>query len=234
MHKNRKADYMRKPQQIAIDGPAASGKTSVGKILAKKLDYLFFDTGIMYRLATYVALQKLGNVADEEQVTTITKEMDIVLRVNTEKDETEVLLGGEPVNESIRSPQVDKNVSIVASYSGVRKTLTEKQREIGLLGNVVMVGRDIGTVVMPDAALKIYLLASPEKRAERRYLENLRKGIPSDFHEILMDIMKRDEIDSTRVLAPLKAAADAILIDTDHINQDQVVAKILSIIEQQE
>lgn len=234
MHKNRKADYMRKPQQIAIDGPAASGKTSVGKILAKKLDYLFFDTGIMYRLATYVALQKLGNVADEEQVTTITKEMDIVLRVNTEKDETEVLLGGEPVNESIRSPQVDKNVSIVASYPGVRKTLTEKQREIGLLGNVVMVGRDIGTVVMPDAALKIYLLASPEKRAERRYLENLRKGIPSDFHEILMDIMKRDEIDSTRVLAPLKAAADAILIDTDHINQDQVVAKILSIIEQQE
>jgi cytidylate kinase len=227
-------DFMRKPQQIAIDGPAASGKTSVGKLLAKKLDYLFFDTGVMYRLATYVALQKLGSVEDEDQVTRITKEMDIALRVNPENDETEVLLCGEPVNESIRSSQVDKNVSIVASYPGVRQTLTEQQRKIGLLGNVVMVGRDIGTVVMPDAALKIYLLASPEKRAERRYQENLRKGIPSDFHEILMDIMKRDEIDSTRVLAPLKAAEDAILIDTDYINQEQVVERILSIIEQPE
>lgn len=225
---------MIRPQQIAIDGPAASGKTSVGKLLAKKLDYLFFDTGVMYRLATYVALQKLGDVANEEDVTAITKEMEITLRVNTEKDETEVLLSGEPVNQAIRSPQVDKNVSIVASYPGVRKILTEKQRKIGLLGNVVMVGRDIGTVVMPDAPLKIYLLASPEKRAERRYQENIRKGMTADFHEILMDIMKRDEIDSTRVLAPLKAAEDAILIETDQINQEQVVQKILSLIKHQE
>ncbi|MHC1770201.1 MAG: (d)CMP kinase [Flexilinea sp.] len=217
---------MKKPSQIAIDGPAASGKTTVGRILAKKLDYLFFDTGVMYRVATYVALDQIHSVDDEEKVTALTEEMDISLKVNEKTGQTDVLLFGKPVTEYIHLPEVDKNVSVVASYPGVRKSLTKQQRRIGLLGKVVMVGRDIGTVVMPDADLKIFLLASPEKRAMRRYQENIKKGIGSDYHEILIEIMKRDEIDSTRRVAPLRPAEDAILIDTDNLNQEQVVDEI--------
>lgn len=230
----RNGCIMKKPSQIAIDGPAASGKTTVGKILADQLDYLFFDTGVMYRVATYVALNQIHSVDDEEKVTALTEEMDISLKVNAETGQTDVLLFGKPVTEFIHLPEVDKNVSVVASYSGVRRSLTDQQRRIGLLGRVVMVGRDIGTVVMPDAELKIFLLASPEKRAERRFLENIEKGIRSDYHEILLEIMKRDEIDSSRRVAPLRPAQDAILIDTDNLNQEQVVEKILTQIQKRD
>lgn len=219
---------MRKPSQIAIDGPAASGKTTVGKILADQLDYLFLDTGIMYRLATSVALEKLGRVDDEIGVTELTENLDISLEVNPQNGETDVLLFGKPVTDQVHSPEVDRNVSVVAAYSGVRKTLTEKQRKIGHLGNVVMVGRDIGTVVMPDAELKVFLLASAEERARRRYQENQEKGIPGEYREILLEIMRRDELDSTRLIAPLRAPADAVIVDTDHKTPEQVVSEIIS------
>ncbi len=223
---------MKKPSQIAIDGPAASGKTTVGKLLADRLGFLFFDTGVMYRLATLHALKKLGQVDDEAAVTALTREMDISLRTNEQTGETEALLFGQLVNGQLHSPEVDKQVSVVAAYSGVRAALTEQQRRIGLLGDVVMVGRDIGTVVMPDAALKFFLLASPEERARRRSQENQAKGIDSDYVEILRDILRRDELDSTRTIAPLRPAEDAILIDTDQKAPEAVVAEMFSHITQ--
>lgn len=218
------------PNQIAMDGTAASGKTTVGKIIAEKLDYLFFDTGIMYRVAAYGAFRKLQNVQDEAAVSAVVEEMDISLR--SENGETLVLLGGQNITDRLHLPEVDKIVSTVAAYPAVRKALTAQQRRIGLQGRVVMVGRDIGTVVMPDAEMKIYLEASPETRAKRRYLENLSKGIDSvPYETILEDIIKRDKEDRERTVAPLRPADDAVIIHTDEFTAAEVAQKIFDLME---
>ena len=149
------------PSQIAMDGTAASGKTTVGKIVAEKLGYLFFDTGIMYRVAAYGAYQKLHDISDEKKVSEVVESMDIALQNDTENGVTNVLLDGQNITDRLHIPEVDKIVSTVAAYPAVRAALTMQQRKIGLRGRVVMVGRDIGTVVMPDAEMKIYLEASP-------------------------------------------------------------------------
>ena len=220
------------PNQIAMDGTAASGKTTVGKIVAKKLDYMFFDTGIMYRVAAYGANQKLHDVSDEAKVGEVVTAMDIALENDTENGTTNVLLNGENITGLLHLPEVDKIVSTVAAYPAVRAALTMQQRRIGLQGRVVMVGRDIGTVVMPDAELKIYLVASPETRAKRRYLENLSNHIESETYEmILADIIKRDKADSERTVAPLKPADDAVIIHTDDYTAEEVAQKILDLME---
>ena len=220
------------PVQIAIDGTAASGKTTVGKMIAEKLNYLFFDTGIMYRVAAYVAAQTLDDVSDEEAVSRLVEGMNIELQNDEEQGVTNVLLDGKNITDLLHLPEVDKIVSTVASYPGVRKALTEQQRSIGLRGKVVMVGRDIGTVVMPDAAMKIYLEASPETRAERRWKENLSKGIDSESYEsILADIIKRDKDDKERTVAPLKPADDAVIIHTDELTAEEVAEKIFSLMD---
>jgi len=216
---------------IAIDGPAGSGKSTIGKILADHLNYLFVDTGVMYRAVTLAALKQGIDVEDEIEVSRLAEVIDITLQTPSEDDgrDCDVLVGGEDVTWDIRNPEVDAFVSIVSAYPAVRRTLSEKQRQIGLQGNVVMMGRDIGTIVLPDADLKIYLDASLEERANRRYQERRSRGETVEYEPILLALRERDQIDSTREVAPLKPAVDAVVIDTDGYSIEEVFMKILDL-----
>jgi CMP/dCMP kinase len=216
------------PNIIAIDGPAASGKSTLGKRLADSLGYLFFDTGVMYRAVTWDALQHGVDSKDEAAVTALAETSQIDVRAPSKDDgrACDVLLNGVDITWETRRPEVDANVSPVSVHPGVRKALAAQQRRIGLRGRVVMVGRDIGTVVLPEADLKIYLDASAEERARRRYEEIIRRGEQADYDVILAGVRKRDEIDSTRAHSPLKAAEDAVILDSDKLNADEVFAKV--------
>jgi cytidylate kinase len=221
---------------IAIDGPAASGKSTLGQRIAQKLGYLYFDTGVMYRAVTLAALERNVPPEDEQAVSEIAREVDIVVRLPTVEDQRQydVLMDGEDVTWDIRSAEVDANVSLVSSYPVVREEMTRIQRQIGLKGNVVMVGRDIGTVVMPEADLTIYLVASLEERAKRRTEECLQRGEEVEFEEILRGMRKRDQFDSSRNLAPLIPAADAVVLDTTDMSEDEVLEKGMLMVAQRE
>jgi cytidylate kinase len=223
------------PDIIAIDGPAASGKSTVAKRLADHYGYLFFDTGVMYRAVTWIALEQHVSIDDEASITSLAESVDIDVRPPSMADgrDADVLADGRDVTWEIRRPEVDANVSAVSAYSGVREALTAQQRRIGLRGKVVMVGRDIGTVVLPEAGLKIYLDASVEVRAHRRYLERLNRREPAVYDDILAAMRKRDQIDSTREVAPLCAAEDAVIVDSDEMDIDQVVAHVEKFIRHQ-
>lgn len=217
------------PTIIALDGPAASGKSTVGRRLADALGYLFFDTGIMYRAVTWIALHHDMNLRDEDAITQMAQSAQIDIRQPTQNDgrACDILVGEKDITWDARSGDVDANVSLVSAYAGVRKALSEQQRRIGLRGRVVMVGRDIGTVVLPEADLKIYMDASAEERARRRYDEIVERGEKADYDEILKKMIERDRLDSTRAVAPLRPAADAIIIDTDQLNEEQVYLRVL-------
>lgn len=219
---------MKTPSIIAIDGPAASGKSTIGKRLADDLGYLFFDTGVMYRAVTWIALQRGVDVNDESTVTRLAVEIPIDVAPVSKMDgrACDVLVEGIDITWEVRRPEVDANVSVVSAYPGVRQALSQQQRRIGQRGRVVMVGRDIGTVVLPEADLKIYLDASARERARRRYKEVIARGEQADFKEILSKVRTRDQIDSTRAVAPLRPAEDAIIIDSDKMSADQVFARI--------
>jgi cytidylate kinase len=221
----------RRISTIAIDGPAASGKTTLARELAASLGYFYFDTGVMYRAVTLFSLRRGVPVEDEPAVTAVAQELEIDVRPPSVNDGRlyDVIVEGEDVTWGIRSHEVDLNVSLVSSYGGVRHALTRRQREIGSRGNVVMVGRDIGTVVMPDADLKIYLEASEEERARRRFHEAVQRGESPGYEDILGSMKKRDHFDSTRSLAPLKPAADAIRIETTDLSPDEVLEHVLSL-----
>ena len=225
---------MSRPLTIAIDGPAAAGKSTIGGLLAKRLGYLLLDTGAMYRGVTWVALEQGLDIADEEGVTAVARSIEMSITRPTVDDGRHytVLVDGDDVTWDIRRAEVDKNVSPVSAYPGVRQVLTEQQRRIAEQGGVVMLGRDIGTVVMPDADLKIFLDASPEERARRRYLELLERGEEADCAEILRDMKRRDRIDSSRAVAPLRAAEDAIRVDTDNLSVDEVLAMVERLVEE--
>jgi len=216
------------PSIIAIDGPAASGKSTLGRRLADSLGYLFFDTGVMYRAVTWGALQRSLDIADEKAVTTLAETAQIDVRPASQDDgrACDVLLEGTDITWETRRPDVEANVSPVSAYRGVRQALASQQRRIGLRGKVVMVGRDIGTVVLPEADLKIYLDASAEERAVRRYKEIIQRGDQADYEQILEGVRKRDEIDSTRAFSPLRAADDAVIIDSDKLDADEVFLKV--------
>ncbi|MFQ6016330.1 MAG: (d)CMP kinase, partial [Anaerolineae bacterium] len=205
-----------------------SGKSTIGELLAKRLGYLYFDTGVMYRAVTWVALHRDIDIADEKAVTHLTETIRIVVVQPTVEDGRQytVLVNGQDVTWEIRRPEVDANVSPVSVYPGVRRALTEQQRRIGQQGKVVMAGRDIGTVVLPEADLKIYLTASPEMRARRRYRECLERGEAVEYEAVLRDIRRRDSIDSNREMAPLRPAEDAVIINTDSMTVDQVLAEV--------
>ena len=216
------------PNIIAIDGPAASGKTTLGRRLADSLDYLFFDTGVMYRAVTWVTLQRGVEVKDEAAVTHLAEMVQIDVRPPSRPDgrPCDVLVDGLDITWETRTPEVEASVSPVSAYRGVRQALASQQRRIGLRGRVVMVGRDIGTVVLPEADLKIYLDASAEERARRRYKEILQRGGSADYEQILAGVRMRDEIDSNRAHSPLRAAVDAIILDSEKLNADEVFAKV--------
>lgn len=220
-----------KPKTIAIDGPAASGKSTVGSRVADALGYLFFDTGVMYRAVTWIALQRGIAISDEDAISQIAADVPIDVRPASQEDgrACDVLVEKDDITWQIRRPEVDANVSAVSAYQGVRAALTQQQRRIGLRGDVVMVGRDIGTVVIPEAGLKIYLDASAEERAQRRYDEVRARGEEADYAEILDKVKKRDHVDSTRALAPLRPAEDAVIIDSDDLNEEQVFEKIMAL-----
>lgn len=217
---------------IAIDGPAASGKTSIGKKIAQRLDYLFFDTGIMYRAVTWLAFERGIDLDDEAAVVELAETTSIDVRPASVEDgrNSDVLADGEDITWEIRRAEVDANVSQVSAYPGVRQALTTQQRRIGKRGNIVMVGRDIGTVVLPEADLKIYLDASVEERARRRYREIQEHGKQVDYRSVLISMRKRDKIDSTRDIAPLIPAEDAVVINTDLMTEKEVFDQILKML----
>ncbi len=219
------------PSIIALDGPAASGKSTLGNKLALSLGYLFFDTGIMYRAITWIALQHDMNLKDEAAITDLAQKAQIDIRPPSKDDgrPCDVVIEDKDVTWDMRGGNVDANVSVVSAYAGVRKALSEQQRRIGMRGKVVMVGRDIGTVVLPEADLKIYLDASAEERAKRRYDELIARGEKADYAEILRKVIERDRIDSTRAVAPLRPADDAIIIDSDKMDVEQVFARVMEL-----
>jgi len=216
------------PYIIAIDGPAASGKSTLGRRLADSLGYLFFDTGVMYRAVTWVALQRGMGVEHEIAITHLAETVQIDVRPPSKEDgrACDVVADGIDITWETRTPEVEANVSPVSTFPGVRQALAKQQRRIGLRGRVVMVGRDIGTVVLPEADLKIYLDASADERARRRTSEIIARGGKANFEHILAGVRMRDQIDSTRAFSPLRAAADAIHIDSDKLNADEVFEKV--------
>ncbi|MGX6961139.1 (d)CMP kinase [Vagococcus xieshaowenii] len=218
---------MTKKISIAIDGPASAGKSTVAKLLAKKLNYVYVDTGAMYRVITYATLKNNINPSDEKAIVKLLETIEIGFQSNDDAPQT-VLMNGEDVTEVIREDLVTNNVSQVSAHEQVRKILVARQQEIGRNGGVVMDGRDIGTAVMPNAELKIFLVASVEERAERRYKENLAKGMDVDFEKLKQEIADRDHKDMTRDVSPLIQAEDAKLIDTTGMSIEKVVNTIES------
>jgi cytidylate kinase len=220
------------PSVIAIDGPAASGKSTIGLRLANALGYLFFDTGVMYRAVTWLALERGIDVRSEAAVTALAEEAQIDVAPASKPDGRgcDVFVNGRDISWETRSRKVDANVSIVAAYAGVREALSRQQRRIGQRGKIVMVGRDIGTVVLPEADLKIYLDATAEERARRRYEEIVARGGTPEYDAILKRVVERDRIDSTRDVAPLKAAEDAVVLNSDQLNADEVFERVLALV----
>lgn len=220
-----------KPDIITIDGPAAAGKSTIGQAIAERLGYRYLDTGAMYRAATWIALQRDVHLQDEKAVTRLSEniEIDITAPTNDDGRQYTVFVDSEDVTWALRRPEVDANVSTVAAYPGVRKAMVAQQRRIAQDGEAVVVGRDIGTVVLPNADLKIYLDASVEERAHRRYEERLERGEDADYAAILRDMRRRDKRDSSRATAPLRPADDAVIISTDSLNIDAVIDRVMDL-----
>ena len=206
--------------RIAIDGPAAAGKSTIAKRVAAKLGYLYIDTGAMYRAVTLYTLENGEEIFDE-----IEDHIHITFGVNNE-----VYLNDQDVSEAIRSQEVTKNVSYIASLEKVRTYLVDMQRKISEASNVVMDGRDVGTTVLPNAEVKIFMKADPEVRAKRRLLEEQARGNNYTLEELTKDIVRRDHIDSTREISPLVQAHDAILLDTSHLSIEEVEDKIIRLV----
>ena len=230
------------PSTIAVDGPAASGKSTVGALLAHTLGYVYFDTGVMYRAVTWAALQRELPISDESAITLLSETLRIEVIRPTRDDGRQytVLADGADVTWDLRQPQVDLHVSPVSAYPGVRRALVAQQRRIAQQGCIVMVGRDIGTVVLPEAELKVYLDAVVDERAYRRYLEvvqrrtgELPQGVPAEdpeYVETRETMVRRDRIDSSRQVAPLRPAQDAVIIDTTEMTIQQVLERILELV----
>jgi len=217
-----------RPSTIAIDGPAASGKSTIGYYLADYLGYLFLDTGVLYRAVTWVVQDRGIPVEAEAQITRLAEDVEIEVLPSAAADgrQNTVKVDGRDVTWEIRSPKVERDVSPVAAYPGVRHALTQRMREIARKGCVVMVGRDIGTVVIPDADLKLYVVASVGVRAQRRHMELRKKGQDVSYEQVLAGIHQRDRIDSSRATAPLRAAVDAVTVDTTDLSVETMFAQV--------
>jgi len=220
---------MHLPSVITIDGPAASGKSTLGERLARRLGYTYFDTGVLYRALTLQALRHGLALDDAGALAHEAAAMRPTVLAPTRDDGRQytILLDDEDVTWAIREPNVERNVSMVSAYPAVRDALREQQRAIGRAGGVVMVGRDIGGVVMPDADFKVFLLASPEERARRRFAELRAKGRPAEYGGVLADLRRRDELDRANTHQP----PDALVIDSDGMDPDDVVDQLLAALE---
>ena len=216
---------------IAIDGPAAAGKSTVARAVAERLGALLFDTGALYRVIALLALRGNVNPRDEQELCRLARSTRIDIRPPSAHDGRlfDVLIAGEDVTWRIREPDVGSIVSQVSEHAEVRAALMPLQRRIAAAGPVVMVGRDIGTVVVPDAGLKIYLDASPEERARRRYVESRVRDTSVTLDEVREETLARDTIDTARATAPLRAADDATLVQTDNLDVEEVVAVIIGL-----
>lgn len=214
---------------IAIDGPAGAGKSTIAKMAAKKLDFIYVDTGAMYRAMALYFLRREIDAKDEKKIAEACEHINVTIAY--QEGEQQVLLNGENVNAFIRTEEVSMMTSNTSKYPAVREKLLYLQRELAAANNVIMDGRDIGTCVLPDAELKIYLTASASERAKRRYLEQKERGVESDLAQIERDIIARDEQDMNREIAPLKLAEDAIYLDTSDMTIEEVVTKIVSLVQ---
>ena len=216
---------------IAIDGPAGTGKSSVARGLATALNAAYLDTGAMYRIVTLSVLRSGIDLDDPAAVAAAIGHVDMA--VGHDPGEDRCYLAGEDVSAEIRGDAVTKAVSAVSAVPEVRQRLVELQRELASTsGNVVVEGRDIGTVVLPDADVKIFLTASAEERARRRHGQNVAGGLPSDYEAVLADVKRRDHLDSTRAVSPLRAADDAIVVDTSTMNQSEVITHLTELVAQ--
>ena len=221
-----------RPRTIAIDGPAGAGKSTIGALVAERLGYLFLDTGAMYRAVALAALERKIDPDDGVALTALAKDLRINIGPPTVRDGRAytVLLDGRDVTWDIRDGRIDRVVSQVARVPGVRDAMVGQQRALAQRGRVVMVGRDIGTIVLPDAERKIFLTASAAERARRREEELQSRGEQRPRQELLHEILRRDQLDSERAIAPLKAAEDAIVVETDGESVGQALDRVLSVI----
>ena len=215
---------------VAVDGPAGAGKSSISKIVAKKLGYLYIDTGAMYRSVTWAVLHNHIDVNNQKAVEALLPELDLTMEASD--DSCKVFIAGQDVTDFIRTPQVNNAVSIVASYKGVRQYLVERQRLMAEAGGVILDGRDIGSVVLPNAELKIYLTASVEARAMRRYLEVKGTVNEQTLEDIKDSVMQRDDMDKNRKESPLIQVEDAVLVDSSELTFDETVEHILHLVQE--
>ena len=214
--------------KIAIDGPAASGKSTTAKLVAKKLGYLYIDTGAMYRALTLAIINSKTDISNEEEIKKLA--LCTIIELKQSNSELRTYLNGREVSDEIRFPEINQIISQISAYPEIRKIMVEKQRELASDGGIVMDGRDIGTVVLPDAEVKIYMEAKLSERAQRRFDELQRKGVKSELSEIEKEIANRDQIDSNRAASPLKPAEDSIIIDTSNLTIEQQTDKCLLIV----
>ena len=215
---------------VAVDGPAGAGKSSISKIVAKKLGYLYIDTGAMYRSVTWAVLHNHIDVNNQKAVEALLPDLDLTMEASD--DSCKVFIAGQDVTDFIRTPQVNNAVSIVASYKGVRQYLVERQRLMAEAGGVILDGRDIGSVVLPNAELKIYLTASVEARAMRRYLEVKGTVNEQPLEDIKDSVMQRDDMDKNRKESPLIQVEDAVLVDSSEMTFDETVEHILHLVQE--
>lgn len=220
---------MMKKIQIALDGPAGAGKSTIAKQLAARLDYVYIDTGAMYRAVTLAALEQSLDLNNGEVLGELMKSLDI--RLTPGENGQRVFIGDREVTDAIRSIEITNNVSFVARQKEVRAALVTAQRKLADQGGIVMDGRDIGTVVLPDAELKVFLTATVEERAARRHRENIARGMDSDIAVLQEEIALRDKRDSEREVSPLRQADDALYLDTTEMTIDQVVVRLMELAE---
>lgn len=222
---------MTKPLTIAIDGPAGAGKSTVARLLAQRLGYTYVDSGAMYRAVALNVLENEIPVSEQDEIAALTRSTPIVFVPSEDGGPQRILLGGDDVTEEIRSPEVSNAASVISTIPGVRTALVQIQQGMGTSGGVVMEGRDIGTVVFPNAEVKVFLTATAEERASRRHADILARGSAATLDQVRSEQDERDKRDATRAVSPLVAAPDAILLQSDGLTPEQVVDEIVDIIE---
>ena len=215
---------------IALDGPGGAGKSTVADDVAAKLGILHLDTGAMYRAFTYRAMKNGVSTQDEAALTELAEHVHLDVRFENNRQRT--LVDGEDVTDLIRTPEISMGTSNCSRFAAVRSLMVRMQQELASKQSMILDGRDIGTKVLPNATLKVYLTASPETRARRRYLEMQAKGQPGTYEEVLADVVQRDHQDTTRAIDPLRPAADAVTVDTSEMTQQEAVAQILKLLEE--